>query len=122
LANSTYQLINENAAWIDQRNKEYTYSLNLDQFKKEQEAITLKAKKYKSISDYETNLSFHSLPYEQQLMLKDASLKEKRERWHEALGKDIYIEEAINVLGDLLPKMQQKPTATKVKKSPTPKS
>lgn len=122
LANSTYQLINENAAWIDQRNKENTYSLNLDQFKKEQEALTQKAKKYKSISDYQTNLKFHSLPYEEQLMQTDVSLKEKRVRWHEALGKDIYIEEAINVLGDLLPKTQQKAAATKVKKSPTPKS
>jgi carboxyl-terminal processing protease len=122
LANSTYQLINENAAWIDQRNKENTYSLNLDQFKKEQEALTQKAKKYKSISDYQTNLKFHSLPYEEQLMQTDVSLKEKRVRWHEALGKDIYIEEAINVLGDLLPKTQQKAASTKVKKSPTPKS
>jgi len=122
LANPTYQLINENAEWIDQRNKENTYSLNLDQFKKEQEALSLKAKKYKSISDYETNLTFKPLPYELQLMQTDLSLKEKRVRWHEALGKDIYIEEAINVLGDLLPKMQQKPTTTKVKKSPTPKS
>jgi carboxyl-terminal processing protease len=67
-------------------------------------------------------LTFKPLPYELQLMQTDLSLKEKRVRWHEALGKDIYIEEAINVLGDLLPKMQQKPTTTKVKKSPTPKS
>jgi carboxyl-terminal processing protease len=31
----------------------------------------------------------------------DISLKEKRERWHEALSKDIYVEEALNVLDDL---------------------
>ncbi|MNE91131.1 hypothetical protein D3C80_1887080 [compost metagenome] len=34
-------------------------------------------------------------------MVKDATLKEKRERWHEALAKDIYVEEALNVLDDL---------------------
>ena len=34
-------------------------------------------------------------------MKKDASLKEKRVRWHESLSKDIYVEEALNVLDDL---------------------
>ena len=122
LANSTYKLINENAAWIDQRNKENTYSLQLDKFKKEQEALEEKAKKYKSISDYDSQLKFNSLPYEQVLMNTDISLKEKRERWHEALEKDIYLEEALNVLGDLLPKSMQKSASTSVTKSKSSKS
>ena len=42
-------------------------------------------------------------------MQKDASLKEKRERWHESLSKDIYVEEALNVLDDL----QSKPVVKK---------
>ena len=122
LANSTYKLINENAAWIDQRNNENTYSLQLDKFKKEQEALEEKAKKYKSISDYDSQLKFNSLPYEQELMNTDISLKEKRDRWHEALEKDIYVEEALNVLGDLLPKTMQKSASTSVTKSKSPKS
>lgn len=122
LANSTYKLINENAAWIDQRNNENTYSLQLDKFKKEQEALEEKAKKYKSISDYDSQLKFNSLPYEQELMNTDISLKEKRDRWHEALEKDIYVEEALNVLGDLLPKSMQKSASTSVTKSKSPKS
>jgi carboxyl-terminal processing protease len=28
-------------------------------------------------------------------------LKEKRDRWHGGLAKDIYVEEALNVLDDL---------------------
>ncbi len=122
LANSTYKLINENAAWIDQRNNENTYSLQLDKFKKEQEALEEKAKKYKSISDYDSQLKFNSLPYEQELMNTDISLKEKRDRWHEALEKDIYVEEALNVLGDLLPKSMQKSASSSVTKSKSPKS
>jgi len=43
-----------------------------------------------------------SLPYEKALFAKDTTdLKEKRERWHESLSKDVYIEEALNVLEDL---------------------
>jgi carboxyl-terminal processing protease len=34
-------------------------------------------------------------------MDKDSVLKEKRERWHQNLSQDVYIEEALNVLNDL---------------------
>ena len=64
-------------------------------------AIEEKAKKYKSIADYKNSLKFSSLPYEEEAMKTDVSLKEKRERWHESLSKDIYVEEAINILNDL---------------------
>ena len=32
---------------------------------------------------------------------KDSILIKKRERWEEALSKDIYVDEAINILKDL---------------------
>jgi carboxyl-terminal processing protease len=41
------------------------------------------------------------LPNEEEQMKTDVTLKEKRDRWHENLSKDIYIEEAIHVLDDL---------------------
>ena len=100
-ANPKFKLIEENAKWIDERNKENVYSLNIDKFKQEQNAIEEKAKKYKSIADYQNSLKFTSLPYEVTAMEKDGVLKEKRDRWHESLSKDIYVEEAINVLDDL---------------------
>ena len=46
-------------------------------------------------------MQFTSLPYEVEQTAKDSVLKEKRERWHEGLSKDIYVEEALNVLDDL---------------------
>ena len=32
---------------------------------------------------------------------KDTLLKQKRERWHEEMQKDIYIEETLNVISDI---------------------
>jgi len=124
-ANPKFKLIDENAKWIDERNKENVYSLNIDQFKLEQAAIEEKAKKYKSIADYENSLKFNSLPYEEEAMKTDPSLKEKRERWHENLSKDIYVEEALNVLGDLQPKTMpaiKKGDVAKLKKDKLVKS
>ncbi|WP_432419429.1 carboxy terminal-processing peptidase [Flavobacterium praedii] len=102
--NVQFKLIEENAKWIDNRSNENTYSLNLNKFKVAQSQIEETAKKFKPIVDYKNNLKFTSLPYELEGMNNDPVLKEKRERWHENLSKDIYVEEALNVLDDLQPK------------------
>ncbi|HKO76148.1 MAG TPA: carboxy terminal-processing peptidase [Flavobacterium sp.] len=99
--NYQFKLIEENAKWIDSRNAENNYSLNIDKFKMEQNQIEETSKKFKSIADYKNNLKFTSLPYELEGISKDPVLKEKRERWHQSLSKDIYVEEALNVLDDL---------------------
>lgn len=99
--NPQFQLIDENAKWISKRRDENVYSLQLDKFKKEQENLDAEAKKYKPISDYKNKLQFKSLPNEMALMEKDSLFKEKRVRWHESLSKDVYVEEALNVLSDM---------------------
>lgn len=99
--NPQFQLIDENAKWISQRRDENIYSLQLEKFKKEQENLDAEAKKYKPISDYKNKLKFKSLPNEMALMEKDSLFKEKRVRWHESLAKDVYVEEALNVLSDM---------------------
>jgi carboxyl-terminal processing protease len=99
--NPQFKLIEDNAKWIDTKSKENSYSLNIADFKKAQTEVEAEAKKYKPITDYKNSLEFTSLPYEIAEMAKDPTLKEKRESWHQALSKDIYVEEAINVLDDL---------------------
>lgn len=99
--NEQLMLIDENAKWIKTIRDDNEYSLNYDDYKEKVERNEEAAKRFESISDYSTNLTFYSLPYEVALMKKDSVLKLKRERWHEDLSKDIYIEEALNVLNDL---------------------
>ncbi|KDN54788.1 carboxy terminal-processing peptidase [Flavobacterium seoulense] len=107
-SNPQFKLIEENAKWIDTRSDENEYSLNIDKFRKAQTTIEEKAKKFKPIFDYKNDLKFTSLPYETEQMNKDNILKEKRDRWHESLAKDIYVEEALNVLDDLQTKVNLK--------------
>ncbi|MCA6422211.1 MAG: carboxy terminal-processing peptidase [Flavobacterium sp.] len=119
--NEQMKLIDENAKWLDARNKENVYSLNIDKFKAEQKSLEEKNKKYKSIVDYKNAFEFKSLPYEVESMNNDAVLKEKRDRWHESLSKDIYIEEAIHILNDLQSE-NKKGLSSKVKKEKLVKS
>ena len=100
-SNTYFNLIDENAKWIFERKDENTFSLNLKQFKKEMALSDAKIKKFKAISDYNNKLKFNSLPNEIALFEKDSLLKQKRERWHEDLQKDLYIEETLNVIAEI---------------------
>ncbi|MBT8274431.1 MAG: carboxy terminal-processing peptidase [Bacteroidia bacterium] len=95
------RLIDENAKWIKTIRDRNEYSLNYDSYKNRLELNEEEARRFEKISDYKSNLTFNSLPYEINLMEKDSVLKEKRERWHQSLSKDVYMEEALNVLNDL---------------------
>ncbi len=99
--NQQFKLIDDNAKWLDRRKDDNVYSLNIDKFKKEIAAVEMESKKYKAISDYKNTLVFKSLPEELLQIEKDSVLKEKRVRWHESLSKDVYVEEALRILGDL---------------------
>lgn len=101
MGSEQFKLIDKNAKWISEQRNETRFPLNYDAYKKELEKDEAFSKQFDVISDYKTNVTFKSLPYELALMKKDTVLKEKRERWHEYLAKDAYIEEAINVLEDL---------------------
>lgn len=99
--NSQLKLIEENAKWIRQQQDNHTYPLQYEAYKKRLAEDETLAERFKAIGEYQTSFTFTSLPYEEALMAKDSVLKEKRERWHTDLSKDVYIEEAISVLEDL---------------------
>ncbi|MFY7757491.1 MAG: carboxy terminal-processing peptidase [Flavobacterium stagni] len=122
IANNPYmKLIDENAKWLDERNDVTAFSLQIDKYKQEQKQLDETNKKFKSIGDYTNKFEFKSLPDEEEQMKTDATLKEKRSRWHENLSKDIYIEEAIHVLDDLQ-NGSNKGVSNKVKKEKIMKS
>jgi carboxyl-terminal processing protease len=94
-------LIEENARWIKSRRDEVEVDLNFDHYSSEIEKRKEETEKFKAISDYDNKLSYRSLADEIALMKQDTTLREKRKRWHKNLSKDIYVEEAVNVLEDL---------------------
>src|SRR5680860_739796 len=102
MANSAQiKLIEENAKWLKSKQDETTISLNYDTYKNDEEKAKKKSDYFKTIGEYDSKLSFESLKYEEELFTKDSVLREKRDRWHKNLAKDVYVEEAVNVLQDL---------------------
>ncbi|MDT0620023.1 carboxy terminal-processing peptidase [Croceitalea vernalis] len=99
--NVQIELIEENAKWVRDQQNETIVSLNYEKYKTTQEANKKRSNYFKKLRDYDSKLTFESLKYEEELFTKDPILREKRNRWHTDLAKDVYIEEAINVLQDL---------------------
>lgn len=100
-SNEQFKLMDENAKWVFEKKDDNTYSLNIDKFKAEVAKTEAIAKKFKALNDYKNSLTFDALPYEKEIFAKEPLLAEKKQRWFESLSKDIYVEEALNVLGDM---------------------
>ena len=96
-----FQKINEYAKWLRKNQDEKEYSLNYNAFKKESEKRSEEGKQFKDVFKFKSNLNFLSPTYELSLLKKDTVLKDKRVAWHKNLKKDIYMNEALNVLSEL---------------------
>ncbi len=99
--NVQLKLIDDNAKWIKDRRDEKEVNLNYKAYSAEIDQRKLETKRFEAIDEYDNELTFKSLPYETALMKQDTTLSEKRKRWHKSLSKDMYVEEAVNVLEDL---------------------
>ncbi len=93
--------INEYAKWLKQNQDDNTYSLNYNTYKEETEERQNEGKKFKDIFKFKSNLKFVAPKYELSLFKQDTTLKDKRVAWHKSLKKDIYLNEALNVLSEL---------------------
>ena len=101
ISSAEIKLIDENARWIKDARSKDVYSLKYSEYVAELKKNEKESERFDALSDYTTNLSFESLAYEKPIMANDSVLRIKRERWHESLSKDIYMDEALNVLTDL---------------------
>ena len=107
IANSNnFKLVNEYAKWLKKNQDDTSYSLNSKKYFKESDIRENEAKKFKSVFDYKSDLTFLSPKYEKSLFKENEDLKDKRLAWHKNLSKDMYISEALNVLSEL--KLRQK--------------
>jgi carboxyl-terminal processing protease len=99
--NPHFIIIDENARWLKAGRDDTIVELNYAKYKAEIEQREKESKAFEDINLYESHLDFKSPKYEIALLEQDSILAKKREVWHQNLKKDIYMEEAINVLSEL---------------------
>lgn len=98
---NTFNLIKESAEWLsDQNNKEY--SLQIDKYKEEQEAIRKTVKQLESLLKLKNELDVTALPKEADRWAEDKNKQERFQQWLKSLQKDIYLDQAMKVMNDMI--------------------
>lgn len=96
-----FKKISEYAKWLKRNQEDNILSLNYNDFKSKRHKKENEGKRFKEVFKFDSNLTFSSPKYENELFKKDTVLKDKRFAWHKSLKKDIYMNEALNVLSEL---------------------
>ena len=100
--NQFFNIINEQAKWVKEQQDDNIVSLNYDSYKMDMDNNKKESEKFKKIEDFKSNYKFE--------WLRDARIMgdeipdeiiERRNRWIDDLKKDLYVDEAVNILSDL---------------------
>ena len=100
--NEYFAIIDEHASWIKSQQDDKIISLEYLTYKDDIETSKSQSNKLKLIEEFESPYIFQwsNSNDKEDNSYKD-DIKEKRDRWIESLKKDIYVNEAINLLRDL---------------------
>lgn len=99
--NKNYQLIQESAKWKESLDKEETITLNENKFQELMKTRKAQIKKFDTLIKYNNKLKFTLSKEEIEREAKDEIFKKKSENWIKNLQKDLYLEEAVNVISEM---------------------
>ncbi len=100
--NEYFALIDEHASWIKSQQDDKIVSLDYLTYKVDLESSKSQNNKLKRIEEFESPYIFQwNNTNDKEDNLYNDDIKEKRDRWIESLKKDIYVNEAMNLLRDL---------------------
>ena len=101
--NEYFSLIDQHAKLVKSRQDDKVVSLEYKSYKEDQDNFKFQNDRLKVIDDF---VSPYVFDWNQSNQISDSiyndDMKEKRARWIESLEKDIYVNEAMNLLKDLL--------------------
>ena len=100
-SNPYVKLIDEQAKVIKRRQENSEFTLNYEDLIKEKAIENSETEKFKKLTEFTNTLTFYPPKMDLDKILNDSILVKKRKRWEETLSKDIYIDEAVNILSDL---------------------
>lgn len=98
---NTFQLIRENTEWLSKQNDRH-YSLQIDQYKNEQKAIRSTIKQLETLLKLKGEIDVAALPKEVNRWENDKSKQERFEAWIKNLRKDIYLDQTVKVVNDMI--------------------
>jgi carboxyl-terminal processing protease len=96
-----FKLIKENSEWLAKQNDK-EYSLQIDKFRKEQKMIRSTVKQLQSLLTLTDELSVNALQRDEAVLKNDKDKQDRFNNWLKTLKKDIYIDQAVKVVKDMI--------------------
>jgi carboxyl-terminal processing protease len=100
-SNMFFQEIELLAKKIEKLSKKTKYTLNYNEYKAEMEQNDKDNKRFEELMKTVTSMSLENTSEDNEQIGKDESKKRIKDEWNKSFEKDIYIQEAVNVLKDL---------------------
>lgn len=101
LNNKTYQLVQESAQWRENLDKEESISLKQSKFNEVMKTRKAQIEKFKALDKFNNGLKFTLNPDEVIREKKDEAFAKKSENWVKNLKRDLYLQEAVTVIGEI---------------------
>jgi carboxyl-terminal processing protease len=98
---SAFRIIKANTEWLSQQNDKQ-YSLQLDKYRKEQKKIRALLSQNETLLRLKNELNVTALPDEVNKWADDKVKQERFNQWLRNLRKDIYLDQAVKVVGDVI--------------------
>ncbi|MBU4538835.1 MAG: carboxy terminal-processing peptidase [Weeksellaceae bacterium] len=99
--NKTYQLVQESAQWKENLDKEESISLNQAKFNEVMKTRKSQIEKFKALDKFNNGLKFTLNPDEVIREKKDEAFAKKSQNWTKNLQRDLYLQEAVAVVGEM---------------------
>ena len=116
---NTFRMIHETTEWLSKQNDKQ-YPLQIDEFRKEKKAIQASIRQLETLMKLKTEIDVSALPKELDRWSNDLTKKERFDQWLKNLKQDIYLDQAVKVMNDMI--SQQNLAKTKQSEEPTKKA
>lgn len=98
---SAFRLIKKNTEWLAEQNDK-KYSLQIDKYRKEQKAIRTTLQQNDGLMRLKEENDVVALPAEVNRYEDDTTRQERFNQWLKNLRKDIYLDQAVKVVNDII--------------------
>jgi len=101
--NETFKLIDDRAKQLKEERDNPNDNLNLEKFRKHEAEAKERDKKYENLGDTEIEgLTVETPSFVMPSVEADSAQLARVEDWHKNLQKDVYVEEALHILNDII--------------------
>jgi len=99
--NEVFQKVNENAKRLKAQRDDTNSTLSITNYRKEVDMLDTEAKKFDDIFQPIDALQVNNLAVDMEEINVDESKKARNDDWLESINKDVYIQEALNIMKDM---------------------